>query len=209
MTLRKPLSLQTPRLGVRDTTSTMAPGKPAIADDGAPSDLDRSVGRKRSNSDAFSPDSAASTDKKADDKRDRAKRAPKRAPKKAKTPASSRKVEAELGPDLTTKPLSNLREIIKSLLESATPRGLDQYVHANSQFFLRVGTVCSGTDAPLHVLKLFGMLKNDGGRQVFTAINSFACEIEPFKQAFLERNSKPNLLFRDARDFSKNEAEKA
>lgn len=161
--------------------------------------------RKRSKSEASSSDSVAPTDEKVIAKGTRAKRAL----KKPKTPASSGRVEAEPGPDLMTKPLSNLREIMKSLLQSATKHGLDQYVNAKSQFYLRVGTVCSGTDAPLHVLKLFGMLKNNNGEQVFTTINSFACEIEPFKQAFLERNSKPNLLFRDARDFSKDKAEKA
>ena len=28
----------------------------------------------------------------------------------------------------------------------------------------------------------------------------FACEIEPFKQAFIERNFKPKILFRDLTD---------
>lgn len=113
------------------------------------------------------------------------------------------------GPDLTLKPLSNLREIIQDLLHSAKSGGLQHFVDANSKFYIRVGTLCSGTDAPLHVLSLFGMLKNTNGDQVFTTINKFACEIEPFKQGFLLRNSKPELLFRDATDFAKSGAKQA
>lgn len=113
------------------------------------------------------------------------------------------------GPDLTLKPLSNLRDIIQDLLDSATKGGLHHFVDSNKKFYIRVGTLCSGTDAPLHVLNLFGSLKNANGDQVFTTINKFACEIEPFKQGFLLRNSKPELLFRDATDFAKPGAKQA
>lgn len=113
------------------------------------------------------------------------------------------------GPDLTLRPLSNLRDIIQDLLDSAKKGGLQHFVDCNEQFYIRVGTLCSGTDAPLHVSNLFGMLKNAKGDQVFTTINKFACEIEPFKQGFLRRNSKPELLFRDATDFAKPGAKKA
>lgn len=58
-------------------------------------------------------------------------------------------------------------------------------------------------------MNLFGMLKDPEGKQVFTTINSFGCEIEPFKQSFLMRNSKPELLFRDAKDFALGDAQRA
>ncbi|CAN8096401.1 unnamed protein product [Discula destructiva] len=113
------------------------------------------------------------------------------------------------GPDLSLPPLHKLREIIQDLTEKASKNGLQDYVDANKQFFLSVGTVCSGTDAPLHVLNLFGMLKNANGDQVFTTVNKFACEIEPFKQGFLLRNSKPNMLFRDVTEFAAPGAKRA
>lgn len=114
----------------------------------------------------------------------------------------------EQGPNLTAKPLYKLREIIQHLLEASLKDGLQDFVEAG-QHFIRVGTLCSGTDAPLHVMNLFGMLKNTDGERVFTAINVFGCEIEPFKQGFLMRNSKPQFLFRDARDFAADGARKA
>ncbi|KAK7737785.1 hypothetical protein SLS53_006405 [Cytospora paraplurivora] len=112
-------------------------------------------------------------------------------------------------PPLDDKPLFELREIIDDLLERSQLDGLSHYVQSDRQFFIRVGTLCSGTDAPIHIMDLFGMLKNRKGNQVFTTINCFGCEIEPFKQGFLMRNSKPQLLFRDARDFAKNGASQA
>lgn len=114
----------------------------------------------------------------------------------------------EQEPNLTAKPLANLREIIQHLLEASRKDGLQDFVDAG-QHYIRVGTLCSGTDAPLHVMNLFGMLKNNEGERVFTAINVFGCEIEPFKQGFLMRNSKPQFLFRDARDFAGDGAQKA
>lgn len=114
----------------------------------------------------------------------------------------------EQEPNLVAKPLANLREIIQHLLEASRKDGLQDYVEAG-QHYIRVGTLCSGTDAPLHVMNLFGMLKNKDGERVFTAINVFGCEIEPFKQGFLMRNSKPQFLFRDARDFASDGAQKA
>lgn len=113
------------------------------------------------------------------------------------------------GPDLSLPPLFKLREIIQDLLKKAVNNGLQKYVDQNKQYYLTVGTVCSGTDAPLHVLNLFGMLKNENGDQVFTTVNKFACEIEPFKQAFLLRNSKPELLFRDVTEFAQPGAKRA
>lgn len=131
--------------------------------------------------------------------------------KKAKVDASPLTTAAEAESDIgvANKPLFNLREIIADLIAAAKPHGLDHYVKYGKQFFIRVGTLCSGTDAPLHVMNLFGMLKNNDGDQVFTTINAFACEIEPFKQGFLMRNSKPQLLFRDARDFAQDGAKEA
>ena len=62
---------------------------------------------------------------------------------------------------------------------------------------LRVATMCSGTESPLLALEMvrrsievqYGV--NLGIEHVFS------CEIEPFKQAYIERNFHPPILFRD------------
>ncbi|KAI3399382.1 hypothetical protein diail_7109 [Diaporthe ilicicola] len=118
-------------------------------------------------------------------------------------------VTTDSNPRSTDKPLRSLREIIQRLIDDSQPEGLSFYVDNGREFYIRVGTLCSGTDAPIHVMNLFGMLKNSQGKQVLNTINSFGCEIEPFKQSFLMRNSKPGLLFRDAHDFALGDAQKA
>ena len=71
---------------------------------------------------------------------------------------------------------------------------------------LRVATMCSGTESPLLALDkiadatelLFGnRLKVD---------HVFSCEIEPFKQAYIERNFAPPILFRDIRELGGDKA---
>lgn len=118
-------------------------------------------------------------------------------------------IESIDGPDTSQRPLNELRDIISELLGKAQAIGLSQFVDSGAKQYIRVGTMCSGTDAPLHALNMFGMLKNAAGEQVFTAINVFGCEIEPYKQGFLNRNSKPQLLFRDAADFAEHNAKTA
>lgn len=109
----------------------------------------------------------------------------------------------------TTAPFSKLWEICADMLVKASDEGLNLYSDSGRVYTLKVGTLCSGTDAPVHALEMFGQLKNGQGNQVFSVQNCFACEIVPFKQGFLTRNSKPEKLFRDADDFTKEGATKA
>lgn len=107
------------------------------------------------------------------------------------------------------KPLCSLREIIWAMICKSSQLGLRLYLNASRQHYIRVGTLCSGTDAPVHVMHLFSMFKDSAGKPVFETLNVFGCEIEPWKQSFLMRNSKPGLLFKDARDFAQGDAQRA
>ncbi|KAG8977786.1 hypothetical protein FRB90_008682 [Tulasnella sp. 427] len=71
---------------------------------------------------------------------------------------------------------------------------------------LRVATMCSGTESPLLALGLITRaLKKDHGVDLqFEHI--FSCEIVPWKQAYIERNFKPPLLFRDVTELGNEEA---
>ena len=62
---------------------------------------------------------------------------------------------------------------------------------------LRVATMCSGTESPLLALEMIRR-----SIEVQYGVNLgiehvFSCEIEPFKQAYIERNFSPPILFRD------------
>jgi hypothetical protein len=84
---------------------------------------------------------------------------------------------------------------------------------------LKVATMCSGTESPILALdmlqKAISKLLQEspgggGGGDSFTSIlpmeHVFSCEIEPFKQAYIERNFAPPLLFRDIRELGQEEA---
>jgi hypothetical protein len=61
---------------------------------------------------------------------------------------------------------------------------------------LRVATMCSGTESPLLALGLISRAMGAIG-STFNVEHVFSCEIEPFKQAYIERNFSPPILFRD------------
>jgi len=62
---------------------------------------------------------------------------------------------------------------------------------------LRVATMCSGTESPLLALDLIGQVIQEQHGIPLQFEHVFSCEIEPFKQAYIERNFQPPLLFRD------------
>jgi hypothetical protein len=92
---------------------------------------------------------------------------------------------------------------------------------------LRVATMCSGTESPILALDMLQNAIRDAVRQhpsiipipwssvesssssnttdipyekLFQVEHVFSCEIEPYKQAYIERNFHPPLLFRDIRE---------
>ncbi|PBK69223.1 hypothetical protein ARMSODRAFT_913635 [Armillaria solidipes] len=74
---------------------------------------------------------------------------------------------------------------------------------------LRVATMCSGTESPLLALELIqkSLLEQHGVN--FEVEHVFSCEIEPFKQAYIERNFHPPILFRDVCELGGAEAHTA
>lgn len=71
---------------------------------------------------------------------------------------------------------------------------------------LRVATMCSGTESPLLALDLIRKSILEIHSINFEVEHVFSCEIEPFKQAYIERNFRPPLLFRDVCELGSAEA---
>lgn len=71
---------------------------------------------------------------------------------------------------------------------------------------LRVATMCSGTESPLLAADMISnaLLQHHNVQLNWTHV--FSCEIEPFKQAYIERNFQPPLLFRDIRELGREQA---
>ncbi|KNZ75129.1 DNA repair protein RAD5 [Termitomyces sp. J132] len=74
---------------------------------------------------------------------------------------------------------------------------------------LRVATMCSGTESPLLALELIQKSIFDQHGLHLEIEHVFSCEIEPFKQAYIERNFHPPLLFRDVCELGDDEAHTA
>lgn len=71
---------------------------------------------------------------------------------------------------------------------------------------LRIATMCSGTESPLLALELICQSIQEQYGIALEFEHVFSCEIEPFKQAYIERNFKPPLLFRDVCELGDTEA---
>lgn len=71
---------------------------------------------------------------------------------------------------------------------------------------LRVATMCSGTESPLLALEMI----QESIKELFSVEleidHVFSCEIEPFKQAYIERNFSPPILFRDVCELGEDDA---
>ncbi|KAG8852203.1 hypothetical protein FRB91_006810 [Serendipita sp. 411] len=117
--------------------------------------------------------------------------------------------------DLRLAPLSQIPAIFKDIVTRNPKLGdvADLFQKhtdsAGARRKLRVGTMCSGTESPLLALQLISeameMDKKMNGRKLEVE-HIFSCEIEPFKQAYIERNFRPPILFRDVTELGGTEA---
>ncbi|KAJ3199694.1 hypothetical protein HDU82_000216, partial [Entophlyctis luteolus] len=73
---------------------------------------------------------------------------------------------------------------------------------------LRIATMCSGTESPLLAIKLISdsLSRKLNIPHVLRVHHVFSCEIEPFKQAYIDRNFQPPILFRDVRQLGSKSA---
>jgi len=70
----------------------------------------------------------------------------------------------------------------------------------NFQRPLRVATMCSGTESPLLALEMLSKACKDERQLGFQIEHVFSCEIQDYKQGYIERNFAPPILFRDIRE---------
>ena len=100
------------------------------------------------------------------------------------------KTESNLYP-----PIHDLTDIFGDMIDRAP--AILELANTLKDRPLRVATMCSGTESPLLALELMcrAILEKHGIRIKIEHV--FSCEIEPFKQAYIERNFSPPILFRD------------
>jgi hypothetical protein len=167
------------------------------------------------------------------DKRAAAK--PKAAPSKEKDAATSTSNKRNVlkvpysggdGLEIIAEPQAMFDDMIDTKLTDKGEKSeiLIPLVKALKNRTLRVATMCSGTESPILALD---MLQKSIRKHCSTHLSSemeelgidveslfqiehvFSCEIEPFKQAYIERNFHPPLLFRDIRELGEDKAHTA
>ncbi|CEL01085.1 hypothetical protein ASPCAL00677 [Aspergillus calidoustus] len=110
---------------------------------------------------------------------------------------------------LSLPPLYKLSDIYKSLADKAINLGLDEVLEYLGERPLRVVTVCSGTEAPLLALEMVKDNLRKHSNKNLNFKHLFSAEIVPFKQAYIERNFHPPLLFRDVAELKDRVAQTA
>ncbi|KAL4987101.1 hypothetical protein BDW68DRAFT_178160 [Aspergillus falconensis] len=106
-------------------------------------------------------------------------------------------------------PLHKLSDIFKSLTERAIELGFDKVLAHLGDRRLRVATVCSGTESPLLALEMVKENLQKYFNRDLDFKHLFSAEIVPFKQAYIERNFRPRLLFRDVAELKDRVAQTA
>jgi C-5 cytosine-specific DNA methylase len=84
---------------------------------------------------------------------------------------------------------------------------------------LKIATMCSGTESPVLALDMISKSIEDVCQKYNITVGAnkdevpqivcehiFSCEIEPFKQSYIERNFQPKRLFRDIRELGNDKA---
>ncbi len=101
-------------------------------------------------------------------------------------------------------PIHSIPEIFKDLVKRIPDiQNVAERVKGRK---LRVATMCSGTESPLLALELIQESIEEQFQTKLEIEHVFSCEIEPFKQAYIERNFSPPILFRDICELGDDEA---
>jgi hypothetical protein len=97
--------------------------------------------------------------------------------------------------DSSLPPISRLPDIFLDIISRLSEvKTLAEHIKGRK---LRVATMCSGTESPLLALNLISRAMTEKFGTTIEVEHVFSCEIVPFKQAYIERNFQPPLLFRD------------
>jgi len=101
-------------------------------------------------------------------------------------------------------PISSIPDMFSDIVVR-TPQLVDVAKHLNGKP-IRIATMCSGTESPLLALGMVSRFMKTNYNATLNIEHVFSCEIEPFKQAYIERNFKPPILFRDVCELGNKEA---
>lgn len=109
-----------------------------------------------------------------------------------------------------TRPVNNVASAVVDMVNRAcalhgeNAEAVDLHCLAKSnKFAFRVATMCSGTEAPIFFIKMLmeTFVTTGSNEELFRFRHVFSVEKEPFKQAYIMRNTDA-IVFRDVLDFA-------
>lgn len=101
------------------------------------------------------------------------------------------------GLDTSLPPMSSIEEIFRDIAKKGLDLGFANVTEYLKSKPLRVATMCSGTESPLLALQMIQDALKTLGADDLQVEHVFSAEIVPFKQAYIERNFNPPIIFRD------------
>jgi hypothetical protein len=110
------------------------------------------------------------------------------------------------GIDFNLPPIDNIDDAFADMAAKAVELGLVNALDKLNGRRISVATMCSGTESPLLAFELLSKALKKAGQPSLNVHQKFAAEIEVFKQAFIERNQSPEIIFRDVREFIPDDA---
>lgn len=110
------------------------------------------------------------------------------------------------GIDFNLPPIDNIQAAFNDMTMNALEIGLDKALQGMGGQQINVATMCSGTESPLLAFEMISQALQTAGHNHLAVHQKFAAEIDVFKQAFIERNQAPDIIFRDVRDFIPDDA---
>lgn len=111
-------------------------------------------------------------------------------------------------------PLSSISEIFLDITKKAnkgfgTAGKMEDVVNHLRGRPLRVATMCSGTESPMLALQMISDCQKTLGLPSLKVEHVFSAEIVAWKQAYIERNFRPPILFRDISEITTTQDGKA
>ncbi|GAA5872529.1 hypothetical protein JCM8547_006937 [Rhodosporidiobolus lusitaniae] len=132
---------------------------------------------------------------------------PKSRKKASKPRAKGKGTRADEALDFSLPPMTNIETIFEDLTAGFADKLAKLFKKLDRP--LRIATMCSGTEAPILALRLmFRELEKQTGVKA-QMHHVFSAEIEPYKQAYIERNFAPPILFRDVTELMNKQARTA
>lgn len=110
------------------------------------------------------------------------------------------------GLDLNLPPLDNISKIIEDMTSRAVELGLSQVLKELNGRPINVATMCSGTESPLLFLQMLSEVLHTHDEPPLRVKHHFSAEIDATKQAYIERNFHPPILFRNVRQLGDEDA---